>query len=63
MPHGKPAGVPCINLAEDMSCRIFDSPDRPKFCGTLQPAPEMCKNCREEALKYLTELEKITAPD
>ena len=63
MPHGKPAGVPCINLAEDMSCRIFDSPERPKFCGTLQPAPEMCKTCREEALKYLTELEKITAPE
>ena len=63
MPHGKPAGVPCINLAEDMSCRIFDSPERPQFCGSLQPSWEMCKNCREEALKYLTELEKITAPE
>lgn len=62
MPQGKPAGVPCINLAPDMSCRIFDSPARPQFCGTLQPTPEMCKNCREEALAYLTGLEKLTDP-
>ena len=62
MPEGKAAGVPCVNLAEDMSCKIFNSPDRPKFCGTLQPCNEMCGKSREEALKYLDELEKITAP-
>ena len=63
MPNGKPAGVPCVNLAEDMSCRIFNSPDRPAFCGSLQPSYEMCGSCRAEALKYLEELEKATVPE
>lgn len=62
MPEGKPAGVPCINLDENMRCKIFDSPARPQVCGSLQPCAEMCGNSREEALKYLTELERITAP-
>ena len=63
MPDGKPAGVPCINLDENMCCRIFGQPERPQFCVSLQPNPEMCGSCREEALKYLTELEKITDPE
>ncbi|MBQ8753856.1 MAG: YkgJ family cysteine cluster protein [Lentisphaeria bacterium] len=62
MPQGKPAGVSCINLDENMRCRIFNSPDRPAVCASLQPSQEMCGNCREEALKYLTALEKATAP-
>lgn len=62
MPEGKPAGVPCINLDENMRCKIFDSPARLQVCGSLQPCAEMCGNSREEALKYLTELERITAP-
>ncbi|MBO5923436.1 MAG: YkgJ family cysteine cluster protein [Lentisphaeria bacterium] len=62
MPDGKPAGVPCVNLTEDMSCRIFNSPDRPAFCKSLQPTEEMCGNCRAEAIKYLEDLEKATTP-
>lgn len=63
MPDGKPAGVPCVNLDAGMRCRIFTSPDRPMVCKSLQPSDEMCGNCREEALKYLSLLEKLTAPD
>ena len=63
MPDGKPAGVPCVNLAEDMSCRIFASPDRPAFCTSLQPSQEMCGTCRAEAMQYLEELEKSTMPE
>ena len=63
MPNGKPAGVPCVNLAEDMSCRIFNAPDRPAYCGSLQPTREMCGSCRAEAMKYLEELEKATKPE
>ena len=63
MPQGKPAGVPCVNLAEDMSCRIFASPDRPAFCASLQPSQEMCGTCRAEAMQYLEELEKSTLPE
>ncbi|MBR2438932.1 MAG: YkgJ family cysteine cluster protein [Lentisphaeria bacterium] len=62
MPDGKPAGVPCVNLDEQFRCKIFHSPDRPKVCGSLQPSEEMCGKCREEALAYLEELEKLTAP-
>ena len=62
MPHGKPAGVPCVNLDENMRCKIFNSPERPAFCASLQPSEEMCQNSRKEALAYLSELEKLTSP-
>ncbi len=62
MPDGKPAGVPCVNLDAGFRCRIFNSPDRPAVCGSLAPQPEMCGTCREEALAYLAELERLTAP-
>ena len=62
MPNGKPAGVPCINLDENFRCRIFNHPDRPAVCASLQPSPEMCGSCRQEAMEYLENLEKITAP-
>ncbi|MBE6356684.1 MAG: YkgJ family cysteine cluster protein [Lentisphaerae bacterium] len=62
MPDGKPAGVPCIHLDENMRCKIFGSPERPEVCASLQPSIEMCASSREEALKYLTELERITTP-
>jgi len=62
MPDGKPAGVTCVNLDENFRCRIFGDPARPAVCASLQPNPEMCRSCREEALAYLSELEKLTAP-
>jgi Fe-S-cluster containining protein len=62
MPDGKPAGVPCINLDENFRCRIFHDPARPEVCTSLQPSAEMCGGCREEALRYLTELEELTSP-
>ncbi len=63
MKHGKAAGVACVNLDENMRCRIFGHPERPAFCASLQPSEEMCGRCREEAMAYLTELEKATCPD
>ena len=27
MPHGKPAGIPCVQLLPDMRCAIFGQPD------------------------------------
>ena len=62
MPDGKPAGVPCVNLDENFRCRIFGDPARPAVCASLQPSAEMCGSCREEALAFLEELEKLTAP-
>ncbi len=62
MPDGKPAGIPCINLDENFRCRIFNHPDRPAVCASLQPSAEMCGSCRQEAMEFLENLEKITAP-
>jgi len=62
MPQGKPAGVPCVQLGEDMRCLIFGHPDRPAFCAGLQPSEEMCGSSREQAMHWLTRLEQATAP-
>jgi len=62
MPDGKPAGVRCIQLSEDQRCMIFGKPERPAFCGGLQASPEMCGSDREQAILWLSHLEKLTAP-
>jgi hypothetical protein len=41
-PNGKPAGVPCVQLDEQLRCKIFDQPERPAVCGQLQASTEMC---------------------
>jgi Fe-S-cluster containining protein len=61
MPHGKPAGVPCVQLDEDLRCKLFGRPTRPHFCGGLQPQAEMCGDTREHALHWLARLEQLTA--
>lgn len=62
MPDGKPAGVRCIQLGDDNLCRIFGKPERPAFCGSLQPSTEMCGSDRSHAISWLGELERLTAP-
>lgn len=62
LPHGKAAGVPCVQLDAQMRCKIFGQPERPRCCSGLQPSTEMCGNTREEALLWLTTLERLTLP-
>jgi hypothetical protein len=62
MPHGKPAGIPCVQLLPDMRCAIFGQPERPAFCVSLRPDESMCHSTRDEALDYLTGLELQTRP-
>jgi Fe-S-cluster containining protein len=62
MPQGKPAGVPCVQLLPDMRCAVFGKPERPAFCGGLQPSAEMCGSNREAALMWLTQLDQATSP-
>jgi len=62
MPDGKPAGVRCIQLDSSNRCMIFGKPERPAFCAGLQPEVEMCGNTREQAIAWLTQLERLTAP-
>ncbi|MDF2595367.1 MAG: hypothetical protein K0R69_1708 [Clostridia bacterium] len=63
MPQGKKAGERCVQLDSNNRCKIFQSQDRPKVCGSLQPSKEMCKNSTEEALDYLKRLQQETEPD
>ncbi len=62
MPQGKPAGVRCAQLDEQNRCAVFGKPERPVFCGGLQPSAEMCGTSREQALAWLTQLEQATRP-
>ena len=62
MPNGKPAGMRCVQLDEQNRCRVFGRPERPAFCAGLQPSAEMCGDSREQAIAWLTRLERATAP-
>ncbi|MDX9696778.1 MAG: YkgJ family cysteine cluster protein [Bacteroidales bacterium] len=63
MPNGKPAGVRCIHLSEDLKCNIFTSPDRPKVCAGFIPEKLFCGESAQEAYKILAGLENINVAD
>jgi Fe-S-cluster containining protein len=60
MPAGKPAGVRCVQLTEDLRCALFGQPLRPACCGGLQPSEQMCGGSRRQALQRLGRLELAT---
>ena len=62
MPQGKPAGVACVQLDEQLRCRLFGKPERPAFCASLRPSMEMCGSDRTQALAFLGQLEIATTP-
>jgi hypothetical protein len=63
MPNGKPAGVRCVQLGDDLRCAIFGDPRRPSCCSGLQPSEQMCGPSRDFALAWLTQLEIDTQPE
>jgi hypothetical protein len=63
MPYGKPAGIPCVQLLPDLRCALFGQPERPAFCVSLQPSPEMCGASAVEAMSRLEWLEHATRPE
>lgn len=62
MPHGKPAGIPCVQLLDDYRCALFERPERPAVCAALRPTAAMCGADRAEALQHLEVLEHLTSP-
>jgi Fe-S-cluster containining protein len=62
MPHGKPAGMRCIQLTADNRCAIFGRPERPKVCSSLHAEAQMCGTNSTHAMDYLTWLETVSAP-
>ena len=69
MPGGKPAGVRCIQLGDDLRCKIFGDARRPACCSGLKPSAQMCGDAsdtnaaRAYALAWLAQLEAETQPD
>ncbi|MEO8972368.1 MAG: YkgJ family cysteine cluster protein [Ktedonobacteraceae bacterium] len=60
MPHGKPAGVRCVQLTADNRCKLFGKPERPVVCSILQPSEEMCGYSTRSAFIRLASLERAT---
>ncbi|HEY0720100.1 MAG TPA: YkgJ family cysteine cluster protein [Gammaproteobacteria bacterium] len=61
MPDGKPAGVRCIQLDAQLRCLLWRDPRRPRVCSSFTPTPECCGEKREQAMRYLSQLEAATA--
>jgi len=61
LPQGKPAGVRCPHLTEDIRCALFGTPERPAVCTSLRPQPEMCGESAEEAMQTLIRWERLTS--
>lgn len=62
LPQGKPAGMSCPQLDEQLRCRLFGQAQRPAVCASLQPSLEMCGSERSHAMHWLKRLERATAP-
>jgi hypothetical protein len=60
MPHGKPAGVRCVQLSDEHLCRIFDLPERPQVCINFSAASDTCGVTRAEGIAILAQLEELT---
>lgn len=50
-----------MHLTEDNLCAIHDKSEFPAVCRNLRPSAEMCGKTFDEAMAYLTELEKQTS--
>ena len=62
MSDGKRAGERCIQLTDDHRCRLFGEPSRPAVCVAFTAADEMCADDRDQAIIWLTTLERATTP-
>lgn len=58
MPNGKPAGIRCIQLSEDLLCNLIDSPLRPEVCKNFKFDEIICGKNRDEAMKTIADLLK-----
>ena len=60
MPHGKAAGVRCVQLSDDNHCGLFGKPERPAVCSAFLAETDVCGSTREEAIRLLDWLERST---
>ncbi len=59
MPAGKPAGIRCIHLTDDLKCALYNLPERPAVCEGFQAEETVCGRSRDEALSILAGLENL----
>ncbi len=58
MPEGgKSPNTRCIHLDDNMLCKIFTSPDRPRVCHESKADPVFCGKNFDEAIKIFNSLE------
>jgi len=57
MSGGKPSATKCIQLTEDLLCKVFNHPDRPKVCGNFKFDILICGENKNDAMKIMGELE------
>ena len=62
LPDGKPAGVRCPHLDDELRCALFGKPERPRTCVGIRPQLEMCGESAAEAMATLVRWEMLTAP-
>jgi hypothetical protein len=62
MPRGKPAGIRCVQLTEDLRCALYGRPERPAFCVGLRPSPDLCGATAAAAMRLIAALEAATRP-
>ena len=58
MPGGKAAGVRCVNLSPDNTCRVYTT--RPPVCREFSPTKEICGNGFDAAMECLMLMECMT---
>lgn len=51
MPLGKPAGVRCIQLTDELKCAVFNDPNRPAVCRGFKPDRLFCGDSPREAIE------------
>jgi hypothetical protein len=61
MPHGKPAGVRCVNLDDDHRCRLWGTAQYPDVCRRFAADIAVCGETRDEAMVLLTVMERETS--
>lgn len=62
MPHGKPAGMRCVNLNAENRCLLWGTETFPAVCRGFPAVVDVCGYSNEEAIRLITALEAMTAP-
>ncbi|NVN94204.1 MAG: YkgJ family cysteine cluster protein [Bacteroidetes bacterium] len=57
MPEGKPANTRCIQLTDNLLCKLFGKENRPKVCQNFKFDTLICGENQEDAMRIMNELE------